>query len=62
MKSAFECYQHAAKCERMAKEALDTASRRMLRTTAEHWRTLGNAAKANEGREAQDPLPETQSD
>ena len=51
MKSAFECFQHAAQCEEMASTANDDASRDSLLATAVHWRTLGNAAKAREQRE-----------
>jgi hypothetical protein len=51
MKSAFECFQHAATCEELASTANDDASRRLLLATAAQWRTLGNAAKAREQRE-----------
>lgn len=52
MKSAYECFLHATKCEQMAKETLNQSSRKMLRTTAQYWRTLGNEAKAKEPSEA----------
>ena len=50
MKSAFDCFQHAAKCEQLASTAIDDANRTLLIATAAHWRTLGNAAKARERR------------
>src|SRR5262245_54249377 len=45
MKSAFECFQRAAKCEEMALAKLDVADKAMLLEAAHHWRTLGNVAK-----------------
>ena len=48
MKSAFECFQQAAKCEQLAKDTWDDANRTVLLATAEHWKTLGNEAKAAE--------------
>ena len=48
MKSAFECYQQAAKCQEMASAAADANDRAVLLATAEHWRTLGNKARAAE--------------
>jgi hypothetical protein len=59
MKSALECFLHAEKCEQMSRQALDNAARSMLLTIAEHWRTLGNTAKASDGREADVPGPDT---
>jgi len=44
MKSAFECFQHAAKCEEQAKQATSKAGRSMLIEAAKHWRTLGNTS------------------
>lgn len=48
MASAFECFQHAAKCEEQARDAQDDIDRVILLAAAEHWRTLGNEAKAAE--------------
>ena len=48
MKSAFECLQHAAKCEQMARDTYDKADRTLLLATASQWRTLGEAAKVAE--------------
>ena len=48
MKSAFECFQHAAKCEEQARQATSDAGRTALLETAKHWRTLGEQAKASE--------------
>src|SRR5262245_16150447 len=45
MKSAFECFQRAAKCEEMALAKLDVTDKAMLLEAAHHWRTLGNVAK-----------------
>jgi hypothetical protein len=46
MKSAFECFQHAAQCEQQAAAAVDPSSRALLLHTAEHWRARGRAAQA----------------
>ena len=46
MKSAFECFQEAAKWQAMAMAAQYETDRRVLLEMAEHWRTLGNEAKA----------------
>jgi hypothetical protein len=51
MKSAFECLQHAAKCEEQAWQATTDAGRAMLLETAKHWRALGGQAKAKEANE-----------
>ncbi|GEP61964.1 hypothetical protein [Reyranella soli] len=51
MKSAFDCFQHAAKCEQLASTATNDASRTTLFAAAAHWRKLGNAAKVRERRE-----------
>jgi hypothetical protein len=48
MKSAFECFQQAAKCERMAMASHEKVDRIMLLETAQYWRTLGEQAKADE--------------
>jgi hypothetical protein len=56
MKSAFECFQHAAKCEDQAKQATSEAGRTMLLETAKHWRTPGEQAKVKETNAAQGPL------
>ena len=52
MKSAFECFQHAAKCVRLAKTMDNHIDRSVLITTARHWQALGKVAKAREEREA----------
>ncbi len=44
MESAFECFQHAADCERRAEATGDQANKAALLTAA-NWRTAGNAAK-----------------
>ncbi len=50
MKSAFECFQHASRCEDMALASCDDANRRVLLHTARQWRKLGlNAKRAGEG-------------
>ena len=48
MKSALECFQHAAKCEEQAKQAISDAGRTVLLETANHWRCLGKQAEAKE--------------
>jgi hypothetical protein len=53
MKSAFDCFQRAAKCEEMAAVAIDDANRTLLLNTAAQWRALGKAAKAREQRDIQ---------
>ena len=55
MKSAFECFQHAAKCEEQAKQATSGAGRAALLETAKHWRALGEQAKAKEPRSSAYP-------
>jgi hypothetical protein len=58
MKSALECFQHAAKCEEQAKQAVSDAGRAVLLETANHWRRLGRQAEAKEtpdGRPAKVP-------
>jgi hypothetical protein len=61
MKSAFDCFQHAAKCEEMAAAAIDDANRTLLLATAAHWRALGEAAKSREQRDTNydPPLKQT---
>ena len=56
MKSAFECFQHAAKCEQQAFEAITESGRIALLETAKHWRMLGEQAKATEAKELQERL------
>ena len=46
MKSAFECFQQAAKCQEMAEAARDDKDRAVLLATADHWRALGKEAQA----------------
>ena len=56
MKSAFECFQHAARCEEQAYHATTEVGRALLLETAKHWRTLGGQAKAAEANELQERL------
>jgi hypothetical protein len=56
MKSAFECFQHAAKCEEQAQQATSDAGRASLLETAKHWRALGAQAKAKDGNKPRGPL------
>jgi hypothetical protein len=56
MKSAFECFQHVATCERQAFEAITESGRIALFETAKHWRMLGEQAKATEAKELQERL------
>lgn len=53
MRSAFECFQHAAKSEQLASATIDEALRALLLSTASNWRAMGKAAKAREQREVQ---------
>ena len=46
MKSAFECFKRADRCEQQAATAVDPSSRSLLLHTAEHWRARGRAAQA----------------
>ena len=55
MKSALECFQHAAKCEEQAKQAISDAGRTVLLETANHWRRLGKQAAAMETSGGQPP-------
>jgi hypothetical protein len=48
VKSAFECFQHAARCEDQAHQATSGTGRTMLLEIAKHWRTLGEQAKIKE--------------
>jgi hypothetical protein len=48
MKSALECFQLAAACERLAEEAVVNDNRTALLSTASQWRKLGSQAKAKE--------------
>ena len=48
MKSAFECFQRAAQCEELAKDAKDETSRSLMLNAAKQWRALGEQAKAIE--------------
>ena len=49
MMSARECIEKAERCEQMALDTNDHADRRMLRTTASHWRTLAKVARSESG-------------
>jgi hypothetical protein len=57
MKSAFECFQHAAACERMADCAKDEESRITLLENAGQWRLLGTLAQIQEAKERPDRSP-----
>lgn len=48
MKSAFEYFQRAARCEEQAERSTDAESRRVFLATAGQWRKLGDAAKEKE--------------
>lgn len=48
MKSALDCFQNALRCEAMARGLYDPAQRRMMASTAETWRSLGEAARERE--------------
>lgn len=56
MKSAFECFQEAAKCEQMAKDAQHEQNRATPLETARHWRALGEEAMAAERRPEPPPI------
>jgi hypothetical protein len=56
MKSAFDCFQQAAKYDHLASTASNDASRSHLLATADHWRVLGKAAKIRERRAENYPL------
>ena len=45
MKSAFECFQRAAKCEDIARATSDRSDRAMLLATAQHWRDLAKSTR-----------------
>ena len=51
MKSAFDCFEQAGKCEQMASTASSDASQASLLAAAAHWRALGKVAKTREQRE-----------
>ena len=53
MRSAYDCYVHAAECERMAEVALSDLDRDRLWDMATRWRRL--AEKAQEKAEAKLP-------
>jgi len=48
MESEFECYQHAAKCEQMAKDAPTEADRKFLLHAACQWKLRGKDAASAE--------------
>jgi hypothetical protein len=56
VKSAFECFQHAAKCEEQANQATSDIGRTMLLEIAKHWRVLGEQAKVKEANETRERL------
>lgn len=45
MKSAFDCFQAAAKCDEHARNCKDVADRRAYQDAAQSWRILGALAK-----------------
>jgi hypothetical protein len=45
MKSALECFNHAARCEEMARASCHDDDRRMLLATAKIWRGLGESSE-----------------
>jgi hypothetical protein len=55
MKSALECFQHAANCEKQARQAISDAGRAVLLETANHWRRLGKQAEAKETSDGRPP-------
>ena len=57
MKSAFECYHHAARCEQQADKASDRIGRTALLVAARQWHALARVAKTRENKESQDPWP-----
>lgn len=48
MKSAFECFQEAARCEQKAALAPSEADRLFLLDAARHWKQRGEAAATAE--------------
>ena len=52
MKSALDRFQNAARCEAMARGLYASTQRQMLTSTAETWRSLGEAAREREQRAA----------
>jgi len=46
--TAFECFQHAAKCVQMAWAMEDSSARDGLLAAAKHWRRLGDQLTADE--------------
>jgi hypothetical protein len=50
MKSAPDCFNHATRCEEMARASNDHIGRRMLLATARVWRQLGQASKDMEAK------------
>ena len=56
MLSAFECFQHAARYEQMAKDAASENDQEFLRSAAHRWWLLGKEATAAE-KAAQAPKP-----
>lgn len=50
MKSAFECFQAAAKCQENARASQDMEARAKLVAEAARWLALGMKAKAEEAK------------
>ena len=48
MKSAFECFLKAAKCEMLAHASADDVEQKALLATAKQWRMLGEQVQAAE--------------
>jgi hypothetical protein len=58
MKSAFECFENAASCERRAEAAHDMADKTVLLGLAYHWRTPGEIAERIDRQEIIGVTPE----
>jgi hypothetical protein len=56
MTSAFECFQHAARYEELAKTTGVAKDRAALLETAQEWSRLGSLAKAYEARKTRDAV------
>lgn len=56
MKTAFECFQHAARCERLSGDASNDETSQVLREAAQYWWALGEQAKKREAGKAHDAM------
>ncbi len=50
-KTAFECFQHAARCQQMARKARNESARDGLLDVARCWRKLGDEAEAKDSKQ-----------